>query len=162
MIKCLCFAGLLLVAGCSKPSAPNLSPTAVPSQVAPVTAQPTQEAALEVLRKASLALEAKNYPEASNYFKIPAGMAPKKVTRLLSKMVEKREVSSAGVEKLAKNPKWGKLEEVFGSKRAQGWTKRTGVPLNDCYGLGMEPAEVGLYWDGSRFLIIRLDDVGKL
>ncbi len=134
----------------------------MPTQVAPVTAQPTQETALEVLRKASLALEAKNYQEASTYFKIPVGMSPKKVARLLSKMVEKREVSSTGVEKLAKNPKWGKLEEVFGSKRAQGWASRNQVPLTDCYGLGMEPAEVGLYWDGARFLIIRLDDVGKL
>lgn len=77
-------------------------------------------------------------------------------------MVDKHEISKAGVEKLATNPKWGKLEEVFGAKRAKAWTDRAKVPIADCYGLGMEPAEVGLYWDGTHFLIIRLDDVGKL
>ena len=141
-----------------------MSPSATPSSAAsqpPASAQPTREAALDLVRKTATALEAKNYDEAATYFKVPAGMSPKKLHKALAKMVARREISSAGVETLAKNPKWGKLEEVFG-KRAHDWASRSQVPLEDCYGLGMEPAEVGLYWDGSRFFLIRLDDVGKL
>ena len=157
----LSFALLLVCVGCSKSSGPTSTPTASATQAAAAT-QPTQQAALDHLRKTSQALDSKNYEEAAGYFKIPAGVAPDKVAKELQKMVDKHEISKAGVEKLAANPKWGKLEEVFGAKRAKAWTDRAKVPLSDCYGLGMEPAEVGLYWDGTHFLIIRLDDVGKL
>lgn len=165
MLKSICFAGLLFVAGCSQPT--NNPPTASPVAGTPATpvvqarTEPTQEIAVDFVRKASLALESKKYDEAATYFKIPEGVAPDKVAKELGRMVEKKEVSSAGVEKLAKNAKWGKLEEVFGEK-AQRWAERSKVPVQDCYGLGLEPAEVGLYWDGAKFLIIRLDDVGKL
>ncbi len=155
---------LLLCVGCTKPSEPisGSTPTASPSQAVSVAAQPTQQAALDHLRKTIQALDAKNYEEAAGYFKIPAGAGPDKVAKELQKLVDRHEISKAGVEKLAAKAKWGKLEEVFGAKRAKAWTDRSKVPLQDCYGLGVEPAEVGLYWDGSRFLIIRLDDVGKL
>ncbi len=167
-MKILCIASLLILAGCTQPatnpSTSTSSPVAATSAspvAAPVTSEPTQAQALDFVRKACTALEAKKYDEAATYFKIPEGVSPDKVAKELGRMVEKQEVSSTGVEKLAKNPKWGKLEEVFG-ERAQRWAERAKVPLQECYGLGMEPAEVGLHWDGSRFLIIRLDDVGKL
>ncbi|ODT76297.1 hypothetical protein ABS71_03560 [bacterium SCN 62-11] len=113
------------------------------------------------LRKAASALEAKNYAEAATYFKLPDGAPADVVAKELAKLVEKREISSQGVEKLAKEGKWGPLKEVFGDKGLR-WTERAKVPPDQCYGLGKEPAEVGFYWDGSKFLIFRLDDVGKI
>jgi hypothetical protein len=161
-------AAALLLAGCSQPapsgtSTASVGTTATASVSAtPATASaPEREAAVAHLRKTATALEAKKYDEAATYFKLPEGAPPDVIAKELAKLTEKREISSAGVEKLAKDGKWGPLKEVFGDKGAR-WTERAKVPPEQCYGLGLEPAEVGFYWDGSKFLIFRLDDVGKL
>lgn len=163
-IAILLFASVVL-GGCSQPapsgtSTANVETSATASATA-VASTPDREAALAHLRKAASALEAKNFEEAATYFKLPEGAPPEVVAKELAKLTEKKEISSAGVEKLAKDAKWGTLQEVFGDKGAR-WTERAKVPPEQCYALSKDPAEVGLFWDGSKFLIFRLDDVGKL
>lgn len=157
----------VVLGGCSQPAPSGTATTSVNTTVsatasaAPVASVPDREAALTHLRKAATALEAKNYEEAAAYFKLPEGAPPDVVAKELAKLTEKKEISSAGVEKLAKDAKWGTLQEVFGDKGAR-WTERAQVPPAQCYALSKDPAEVALFWDGSKFLIFRLDDVGKL
>lgn len=154
----------LALAGCAQPPSPSASATTAVTATAspaPAAGAPDREAAVAHLRKAAAALEAKNYEEAATYFKLPEGAPPDVVAKELAKLIEKKEISNSGVEKLAKEGKWGPLKEVFGDKGIR-WTERAKVPADQCYGLGKEPAEVGFYWDGGKFLIFRLDDVGKL
>jgi hypothetical protein len=117
---------------------------------------------VKLLQSVSQQLEGGKYAEAAPHFKAPAGANAAQIESALKGVVEKREISSTGVDILAKDGKWGKLAEVFGAERASGWAERNGVSVDQCYGLGLDPAEVGFYWDGSQLLIIRLDDVGKL
>jgi len=160
----LLFASVVLV-GCSQPAPSDTATTSVSStpvvSTTPVAAAPDREAAVNHLRKAAAALEAKNYTEAATYFKLPEGAPPDAVAKELAKLIEKKEISSAGVEKLAKDAKWGSLQEVFGDKGKR-WAERVKAAPEQCYALSKDPAEVGLLWDGSTFLIFRLDDVGKL
>lgn len=161
----LMLAAMAVATGCSQPAPPSTTTAAVTTTAsvspAPVSTAPDREAAVEHLRKAATALEAQKYEEAATCFKLPEGAPPEMVAKELAKVVEKQEISSAGVEKLAKDGKWGPLKEVFGEK-GERWAERAKVPADQCYGLGKDPAEVGFYWDGSKFLIFRLDDVGKL
>lgn len=162
-IAILLFA-LVVLGGCSPAGPATTGVSATPAALAsatPAASAPDREAALAHLRKAAAALEAKNYEEAAAYFKLPEGASPDVVAKELAKLTEKQEISSAGVEKLAKDAKWGTLQEVFGDKGTR-WTERAKVPPDQCYALSKSPAEVGLFWDGSKFLIFRLDDVGKL
>ncbi|MBX3170679.1 MAG: hypothetical protein KF760_24960 [Candidatus Eremiobacteraeota bacterium] len=161
-IAILLFASVVL-GGCSQPAPSGTATTSVSvsASATPIASAPDREAALAHLRKAAAALEAKNYEEAATYFKLPEGAPPEVVAKELAKLTEKKEISSAGVEKLAKDAKWGSLQEVFGDKGAR-WTERAKVPPDQCYALSKDPAEVGLFWDGTKFLIFRLDDVGKL
>ncbi len=158
----LLFASVVL-GGCSQSGPSGTATTSVntTASATPVASVPDREAALAHLRKAAAALEAKNYEEAAVYFKLPEGAPPDRIAEELAKLIEKKEISSAGVEKLAKDAKWGSLQEVFGDKGAR-WTERAKVPAAQCYALSKDPAEVALFWDGSKFLVFRLDDVGKL
>jgi len=155
------FASFAFV-GCSQPAPSGTSTAAVTVSATPAAASaPDREAAVAHLRKTAAALEAKNYQEAAAYFKLPEGAPPDAVAKEMGKLLEKREISAAGVETLAKDGKWGSLKEVFGDKGVR-WSDRAKVPIDQCYALGKDPAEVAFFWDGSKFLIFRLDDVGKL
>jgi hypothetical protein len=126
------------------------------------TAEPTKENAVQTLRDALTALEAKDYDKAATYFKVPANAPPDEVKKQLARLLEINELSSNGIDILARDGKWGKLEEVFGADRAKSMTERSGVPVDSCYGLNLRNAEAGFYWDGKQFKIIRCDDIGKL
>ncbi len=124
--------------------------------------QPTKENAVQLLRDALTALEAKDYDKAASYFKIPANATQDEIKRQLGRLLELQELSEKGIDILAKDGKWGKLEEAFGADRAKSMAERAGVPLDSCYGLTLRNAEAGFYWDGKQFKIIRCDDIGKL
>jgi hypothetical protein len=123
---------------------------------------PTKEAAVKTLQDAAAALEAKDYDKAVVHFHVPPGATPEQFKTAAPGMVENREISKQGVEILAAQGKWGKLEEVLPKDRAQRYAERSGVPLAECYGLTHGDAETGFYWDGRQFKLIRCDDVGKL
>lgn len=125
-------------------------------------AQPTKEKAVQVLREVLAALEAKDYDRAAKHFQFPAKADRSKIASELAALLTRREISKKGIDVLAAKGKWGKLADVLAAKRAQGYANRFKVPLDACYGLLLEPAEAGFYWDGARFKIIRCDDIGKL
>jgi hypothetical protein len=124
--------------------------------------EPVKDNAVQVLRDALAALEAKDYDKAATFFKIPANATPEEIKQQLGRLLELQELSANGIDILAKDGKWGKLEEAFGVDRAQSMAERSGVPLESCYGLTLRNAEAGFYWDGKQFKIIRCDDIGKL
>lgn len=124
--------------------------------------EPVKDNAVQVLRDALSALETKDYDKASKFFKIPANASSEEIKKQLGRLLELQEISEKGIDILAKDGKWGKLEEVFGADRAKNIAERAGVPLDSCYALTLRNAEAGFYWDGKDFKIIRCDDIGKL
>lgn len=126
------------------------------------SAEPTKENAVQTLRDALAALEAKDYDKAATFFKIPANASSEDIKKQLSRLLEIQELSASGIDILARDGKWGKLEEVFGAERAKNMVERAGVSADSCYGLNLRNAEAGFYWDGKQFKIIRCDDIGKL
>jgi hypothetical protein len=123
--------------------------------------KPSREAAVGLPRDLLQALEAKDYDKALTFLQVPPGLKPEDVKKELPKFLELKEISKKGIDILAKEGKWGKLDEIFGD-RAKKWAERGKVPLESCYGLGFKNAEAGFYWDGKQFKIIRCDDIGKL
>jgi hypothetical protein len=126
------------------------------------SAEPTKDNAVQTLRDALAALDAKDYDKATTFFKVPANATSEDIKRQLGRLVELQELSVKGIDILARDGKWGKLEEVFGADRAKNMVERAGVPVDSCYGMNLRNAEAGFYWDGKQFKIIRCDDIGKL
>jgi hypothetical protein len=123
---------------------------------------PTKEAAVKTLQDAAAALEGKDYDKALLYIHVPPNRTPEQFKTAGPGLIEKQEISTKGVEILAAQGKWGKLDEVFPKERAQSMAERAGLPLDECYGLTHGDAQAGFHWNGQQFKIMHLDDVGKL
>lgn len=151
----------LALAGCSKTDESKNGGSTTGS-TSTSSAAPTKDDAVRLLRDALAALEAKDYDKAAALFRAPAGVSAEDIKTQLAKLLELQEISSAGIDILAKDGKWGKLDQSFNADQAKRIAERAGVPLDSCYGLTLRNAEAGFYWDGRQFKIIRCDDIGKL
>ena len=126
------------------------------------SAQPSKEQLISDLNTIYDLLSSGDNMAAVEHFKGPDGVPKERLAKDLDGLLGKNELSKNGIEILDKNGKFGKLSEVF-PDRGERWMERNGITTpEDCYGLGYKNAEVAAYWDGSKFLLIRLDDVGKL
>ena len=157
----------LILVGCNKTgdsssNSNNSSSGGGTSSTGTSSAEPTKDEAVKLLRAALAALEAKDYTKAAALFKIPAGASTEEINKQLARLLELQEISSSGIDILAKDGKWGKLDQTFEAEQAKRIAERAGVPLESCYGLTLKSAEAGFYWDGKQFKIIRCDDIGKL
>lgn len=152
---------LLALVSCNK-TGDNKGSDSTSGSTSTSSAAPAKDDAVKVLRSALAALEAKDYDKAASFFKIPAGASTEEINKQLARLLELQEISSSGIDVLAKDGKWGKLDEAFSPDQAKRIAERAGVPLDACYGLTLKSAEAGFYWDGKQFKIIRCDDIGKL
>jgi hypothetical protein len=123
---------------------------------------PTKDAAVQTLRAFLAAVEAKDYDKAAGMLKLPPQVTSDDIKKGLGRILELQEISSKGIDIIADKGKWGKLEEVFGADRANRFVERSGVSLNDSYGLSYQDAEAAFFWDGQQFKITRVNNIGKL
>jgi PBP1b-binding outer membrane lipoprotein LpoB len=151
---------ILVVAGCNWTG--NKNGGTENGSTKSAKAEPVKDEAVRVLRAALSALEAKDYDKAATFFKIPANASSEEKKTQLARLLELNEISKTGIDILARDGKWGKLDEAFDAERAKRFAERANVPLESCYGLSLKNAEAGFYWDGEQFKIIRCDDIGKL
>ncbi len=125
-------------------------------------ATPTKQALIETLKAFLPLLENKDFEKASKSCALPPDFKPE----MLDGMIERQEISLAGIELLEKEAKFGKAAELFGTDRGSTYAKQALVDLDSCYGFfhtaNSETAEVIAYWNGTEFKLIRLDDVGKI
>jgi hypothetical protein len=149
----------------AKPTDPAPDEKPTPTE-ADTTGTPTKEAGIARLKELLAALEAKDYTKAANYFVLPAGVPADKIAGGLGALIEKQEISAAGIEVLNTKGKWGKLAEVFEPERAQRFAEKSGVAVDQCWGFSAEGtgsnASVGFHYDGKELKLIRLNNVGKL
>jgi hypothetical protein len=127
--------------------------------------KPDKEQAVKLLKAFLLELEAKDYNAAAAFVYLPEGITEEEKAKFkdgLPKMLENREISAAGIAKLSAEGKWGSLAEVAGQDRATRMAAKFKVPIEQCFGLYLDSAEAGFYWDGKSLKIIRCDDIGKL
>lgn len=123
---------------------------------------PTKEQLIKDLKSVYELLSNGEHMAALEHFKGPDDIPKERLAKDLKGLIKKREISEKGIEILDKNGKFGKLNEIF-PDRSKRWMERNEITTpDDCYGLGYKNAEVAAYWTGSKFLLIRLDDVGKL
>lgn len=127
----------------------------------PTASAPSKEVAIETLKAVNAALEAKDYDKAAGMFGMPEGATKDQLAGQLGGLIEKQEISKAGIDVMAANGKFGKLSEVFPDK-GERWAKKFNVKLDECYAMSHENGEAAFHWTGSSFKIIRLDDIGKL
>lgn len=125
-------------------------------------AGPTKEAAVQTLRSFLAAVEARDYDKAAAMIQISEQVSRDEISKSLGRMLDQNELSARGIDILAERGKWGKLAEVYGAERASRLIARAGVSVDDCYGLNLDAAEAGFYWDGKQFKLVRIDDIGKL
>lgn len=155
--------GCALLIGCGAPpsTTPSETPTASASATPEAAATPDKAAAEKTLTELAKSLEAGDTKTAAQYVKIPEGAPADKVDEELKKTLERKEISSAGVALLVEKGKFGPAKEIF-ADRAEGWAKKSGVPVEQCWAFSLDPAEAVLFWDGKGFVAIRFDDIGKL
>lgn len=124
--------------------------------------QPTREALIAVLRSVAQQLESGQFEAAADFFWLPPDFKPS----MLRGLIEKQEISRAGVARLASEATFGTALERFGAERATAFAQRAAVKVADCYGFyheaGGVTAEVIAVWENGKFKLLRLDDVGKL
>ena len=122
---------------------------------------PTKEAVIGLLRDMVAALEAKDHDKAVTYLVEFPGMTPEKAKKGVAGFLEKREISKAGVEILAQRGTFGTLTQVFPERGAY-LAKKAGVPVDECWAMSCDGAEVAVHQKDGKLRLIRLDDVGKL
>lgn len=138
----------------------EMSEGAFPSKV--YAQAPSKRAIIGTLEVVSAALEAGQLEAASQHFVLPPNFRPE----MLGNLVERNEISAAGVAILKSEAEFQTAVAAFGEERATLFVERAGVELKDCFGfnhtVGEVAAEVIGCWQGDRFKLVRLDDVGKL
>lgn len=126
--------------------------------------EPTKETLIATLNELYPKLESDQFDEALKHFALPEELVTDRtmVERELGRMIEIREISLAGIERLKRDGKFGTAVEVFGEERAGMFAKQMEADLKIAYGCVLESAEVMAIWKDGKFKLIRLDDVGKL
>ncbi len=124
--------------------------------------EPTKADLVKTLETLLPLLEAENYTAAAEYVMMPPTMN----ANMLSGILKANELSLPGIKRLARDAKFGKATELFGAERAAILANKMGADVNQCYGFNHETklatAEIIAQWDGSKFKLVRIDDVGKL
>jgi len=162
-------AVLLLATACGDGESPSEDPGPASSAVAPppdddltaIAAVPDQGALVQVLRDLLVALEAEDGDKALTFFILPKAMTSDEGRETLLGFIEQGEISAAGIERLYKEGRFGFADDLFG-ERALSWIRRAEVDIAKCYGMVLENAEVGAFWDGQAFKLLRLNNVGRL
>jgi hypothetical protein len=125
-------------------------------------ADPTKENAVKTLNGFLAAIEASDFKKAATFLQPPPDDPPERLGRDLQALLARGEISKKGIAIIAAKGKWGKLDEVVSAAQAKAWAERGKVPVASCYGLTLDDAEAAFHWDGKRFTIIHVDDIGKL
>lgn len=122
---------------------------------------PTKEALLAQLQVVAVALEKGETAGVTGHFVMPPDANPEEIEGALKGLLEKKEISSAGLKIFADKGTFGTLAEVFPEKGA---SRAERMKLNpaECYGMKLDDGEVMAHWTGTQFKIFRLDDIGKL
>ena len=148
-------AGLLLGA-CGDTSTPGATPSS--DETADVA---TSDALVGVLRDLLAAIEAGDADKAVSYLKFRSGTSAEEAWKDVGEFVKSKEISAAGIDRLAAEGRFGLLADVF-VDRGRAWAKRVGVDITTCYALALRPAAVAAFWNGKTFKVFRLNNVGLL
>ena len=148
-----------LLAGISGCGGDAVGPTG-PAREA-TQAAPTKDAVIGLLRDLLAALEAGDADRAVGLLVPFPGGGSEEGKAAVAALLERREISARGIDRLAAGGRYGSLKEVF-PDRGETWARQAGVDPEKCVGLGLEGAEVAVHWGGDRLRLLRVDDVGKL
>jgi len=131
-------------------------------------AKPIKEAAIKVLAAFASALEAKDVEKAWKYLLIPPKFKDQEqkykeeFTKKLAKILE-AEISTKGVEVLAKKGKWGKLPEIVGEKEAKRLADLFQLPPSSFFGLFVTARSgAAFYLDGKEWRLIYFNNIATL
>ena len=123
---------------------------------------PTKESLIATLKQFLPLIEAGKWEAAVQYVVMPDGLEP----RDLASIVRNNELSAGGIAVLQSNAKFGTAKERFGATRATALCEKMGIGTDNVFGFnhqqGDQWGEVLAQWDGERFRLVRVDDVGKL
>jgi hypothetical protein len=122
---------------------------------------PGKEQAVQHLRAFFAALDARDFDTAATFLKTPPNTTAAELKRMMTRMLEQREITREGLEVFIPRATWGKLADVQPDK-AEAWAKKFEVPVDECWGLIYEKAQAAFYFDGKQLKIIRCNDIGKL
>ncbi len=122
----------------------------------------TKEAAVKALKDLAAALEAQDFDKALTILLGPPGVPPEKLKEGAGKLIERKEISSKGVDILADKGKWGSGEEVFGADKLKRYATALKVENSVFYGLKHDNAEALFLWEKDHFRVVDLDNIGKL
>ena len=131
---------------------------------------PSRAAMISALDSLMGHLQKKEYDKAKDYFVLPKGASSRKVTKMLSKLIRKREISQTGIKALANEQvfQFGPINEVYG-KDGLKKAKRAEVEVEKCYGINWinwqtegSSLEVMAMWNENRFKFFRIDNLGKI
>lgn len=124
--------------------------------------EPTKADLIKTLETIYPLLEAENYSAAAELVMMPSSLNPE----MLSGILKAKELSMSGIKQLSRDAKFGKATDLFGTERATSLVKKMGADVDKCYGFNHETdqatGEIIAQWDGARFQLVRIDDVGKL
>ena len=135
-----------------------------PALVRPSCAQdePSQQVMIKTLSEFWDLLEQKDHVAASEFLVLPPNFKPE----MLSVFAERRELSREGIECLEQKGSYGKAVDLYGQDRANLFAERANVDVEKCYGILLETegvsAEVVGFWNGNRFKLVRVNNVGQL
>jgi len=124
--------------------------------------EPSKDLLIEALTSVHRLVQEGKYQAASDYFVLLDDFRPE----LLQDLLKNRELSEEGIAVLKDLGLFGTAEARLGNERAKALADRAGQNLDTCYGISIVhnsvSADVLASWDGSRFKIFRVNNVGKL
>jgi hypothetical protein len=139
----------------------------------PIVAQETQQSAVEKPTKQQLIetlksflskLKSGDYEAASSHLVIPSTVEFK--PEMLKGYENSENISLAGIERLAKEAKFGRSADQFGESLVKRHASFVGVDAADTYGFKFKAedgtAEVIAKWQDGKFKLIRTDDIRRI
>jgi tetratricopeptide (TPR) repeat protein len=124
---------------------------------------PTKADLIKTLESLYPLLAAEKYEDAMDHFALPEGVKSSELAPIL----ERRELSAAGIEVLKNNAKLDTGSALYGEDRVKQILERMGLDAGTAtYGFkhqaNQSTGEVLGVWKEGKFKLVRLDDVGKL
>ena len=127
--------------------------------------KPDKDGLIKVLNELHECLLAEKYDACEKLVHAP-GLKKSDYPTAFGKILTNRELSKAGIQRLAVEAKFAPVAECFSQDRAASLAEKAGVSVDKLYGFYFETpeatAEVAAVWDGEKLKLILFDDIGKL
>jgi hypothetical protein len=126
--------------------------------------KPNKQQLIETLKSYLSKLKSEDYEGAASHLVIPSDIEFK--PKMIKGFENSENISLPGIERLAKEAKFGRSKDQFGESLVKRYASLVGADVTETYGFKFKAedgtAEVIAKWQDGKFKLIRIDDIRRI